>query len=64
MARYLIHLAGDVHQPLHSVLMFNSLHKTGDAGGISKFSLGNNVNITLRDGKKTNLHSYMDSMAA
>lgn len=33
MARYLLHLAGDIHQPLHSVSMYNSTHKKGDMGG-------------------------------
>lgn len=35
MARYLLHVVGDIHQPLHSVQMFNS-SKTlvnGDLGG-------------------------------
>lgn len=59
MARYLLHLVGDVHQPLHSVNMFNSKHKTGDLGGnlvkIITTASTNNTNI--------NLHAYMDSMA-
>lgn len=35
MARYLLHLAGDIHQPLHSVQMFNSTKAlvNGDQGG-------------------------------
>jgi hypothetical protein len=33
MARFLLHLVGDIHQPLHSVNMYNSIHKTGDKGG-------------------------------
>jgi hypothetical protein len=33
MARYLLHLVGDIHQPLHSVNMYNNIHKTGDKGG-------------------------------
>lgn len=33
MARFLLHLAGDIHQPLHSVTMYNSTLKTGDLGG-------------------------------
>ena len=33
MARYLLHLVGDIHQPLHSVTMYNSTLKKGDAGG-------------------------------
>jgi hypothetical protein len=34
MARYLLHLLGDIHQPLHSVTMYNSTLKKGDQGGI------------------------------
>ena len=34
MARYLLHLVGDIHQPLHSTMMFNATYKTGDLGGI------------------------------
>lgn len=34
MARYLLHLVGDIHQPLHSTTMYNSTYKTGDLGGI------------------------------
>lgn len=34
MARYLLHLVGDIHQPLHSVTMYNSTFKKGDLGGI------------------------------
>ena len=33
MARYLLHLVGDIHQPLHSVTMYNSSFKKGDLGG-------------------------------
>jgi hypothetical protein len=33
MARYLLHLVGDIHQPLHSTAMFNSTYKKGDLGG-------------------------------
>jgi hypothetical protein len=35
MARYLLHLVGDIHQPLHSVEMFNSTKTLiyGDKGG-------------------------------
>lgn len=37
MARYLLHLVGDIHQPLHSVTMYNSTLKKGDAGGNALF---------------------------
>ena len=32
-ARYLLHLVGDIHQPLHSTMMYNATYKTGDMGG-------------------------------
>ena len=32
-ARYLVHLAGDIHQPLHSVALFNTTYPNGDLGG-------------------------------
>lgn len=34
MARFLLHIVGDLHQPLHSVNMFNETYKNGDLGGI------------------------------
>lgn len=34
MARYLLHLVGDIHQPLHSTMMFNNTYKNGDQGGM------------------------------
>jgi len=46
MARYLLHLVGDIHQPLHSVTMYNSTLKKGDAGGIYILNiLGNLITI-------------------
>lgn len=33
MARYLLHLVGDIHQPLHSSCMYNETFKKGDMGG-------------------------------
>ena len=59
MARYLLHVAGDIHQPLHSVNMFDSKHKTGDLGGnLIKIITTESTNST-----HLNLHAYMDSMA-
>jgi len=59
MARYLLHIAGDVHQPLHSANMFNSKHKTGDFGG----NLVYIISTPSTNSTKINLHAYMDSMA-
>ena len=32
-ARYVVHLVGDIHQPLHSVALFNETYPNGDIGG-------------------------------
>ncbi len=49
---YLIHLAGDVHQPLHCATRYTEKHKDGDAGG--NF-------FVLMNARKDNLHSYWDA---
>lgn len=49
---YLIHLAGDVHQPLHCATRYTERHPDGDAGG--NFFL-------LTNAPKDNLHSYWDA---
>lgn len=56
MARFLEHLAGDIHQPLHSVSMYNNTLKTGDLGG-------NKIHIVVEQNHTMNLHAYLDSMA-
>ena len=56
MARYLLHLVGDIHQPLHNTNMFNASFKTGDLGG-------NLIKITTPTGASTNLHAFFDSIA-
>lgn len=47
-------MTGDIHQPLHSVSLFNETFKSGDRGG-------NSLTIYLQDGSKTNLHSFWDA---
>lgn len=57
MARYLLHVIGDIHQPLHSTNMYNAtLGKDGDLGG-------NKINISLINGTTMILHSYFDAIA-
>lgn len=57
MARYLLHLVGDIHQPLHSTNYFNETFKNGDLGG-------NLIKITLLNGTTNfNLHAYFDAIA-
>lgn len=55
-ARYLIHVTGDIHQPLHSVALFNETYPKGDRGG-------NSLSIYLSNNSKTNLHSFWDAGA-
>ncbi len=55
-ARYLIHLVGDIHQPLHSVALYNKTYPKGDAGG-------NLLHIKTLNGTVQNFHSFWDSGA-
>jgi len=55
-ARYLVHIVGDIHQPLHSVSLFNSTFPSGDRGG-------NSLKITLLNTTVQNLHSFWDAGA-
>lgn len=52
--RYLIHMVGDIHQPLHSVALFNHTYPKGDQGG-------NLLRIKLLNGSTANFHSFWDS---
>jgi hypothetical protein len=61
---WLLHLVGDVHQPLHAVTLFDDrftkIHEaehepdTGDRGG-------NEINVIPANGTSVNLHAYWDS---
>lgn len=55
-ARYLVHVTGDIHQPLHSVALYNETYPTGDRGG-------NSIKIELQNKTEQNLHSFWDSGA-
>jgi len=33
MIRYILHIIGDMHQPLHNSNFYNDTFKSGDAGG-------------------------------
>jgi len=55
-ARYLIHMVGDIHQPLHSVALYNHTYPKGDAGG-------NLLHIKTLNGTVQNFHSFWDSGA-
>ncbi|KAL4473566.1 hypothetical protein ABPG74_022430 [Tetrahymena malaccensis] len=56
MMRLLIHIVGDMHQPLHNVNMYNYTYTTGDLGG-------NKEKILLLNKTSMILHSYFDSGA-
>lgn len=55
-ARYVVHLLGDIHQPLHSVALFNLTYPKGDIGG-------NAEKVVLVNGSTSNFHSYWDAGA-
>lgn len=56
-SRYLVHVAGDIHQPLHSVALFNETFPNGDIGG-------NRIKVDLLNSTKNfNFHSFWDSGA-
>ncbi|MGR9503678.1 S1/P1 nuclease [Rhizobium leguminosarum] len=52
---WLLHLVGDVHQPLHATALFTKELPKGDAGG-------NGVFVLPADGEKIPLHAYWDSL--
>ena len=56
--RMIIHIIGDIHQPLHNSNYFNRTfnNSVGDMGG-------NLINVTRLDGIVMNLHAYWDSGA-
>lgn len=53
--RILIHIIGDIHQPLHTTALTNQQYKTGDLGG-NLYPLGPNPIAS-------NLHAYWDNGA-
>jgi len=56
LLRYLVHVVGDVHQPLHAVELFDDVHfPKGDMGG-NLFLIEYSANIN-------NLHKFYDSGA-
>lgn len=53
---WFIHLVGDIHQPLHTASLFNTLYPKGDLGG-------NSINVIVKAGNNaTNLHSFWDGL--
>ncbi|WP_027057344.1 S1/P1 nuclease [Mesorhizobium loti] len=52
---WLLHLVGDVHQPLHATARFSAAHPDGDQGG-------NLVTVKPAKGDELKLHFYWDGM--
>ncbi|WP_422926621.1 S1/P1 nuclease [Singulisphaera sp. PoT] len=52
---WIIHQAGDIHQPLHAVARFSKPLPNGDRGG-------NDVTFPNPRGMRTNLHAYWDDL--
>lgn len=48
------HVVGDMHQPLHSVALFNGTYPSGDRGG-------NSIKIIMPNRNSQNLHSFWDA---
>jgi hypothetical protein len=51
---WVIHLAGDVHQPLHAISMYSQEYPDGDRGG--------NADVIRADGNVLRVHSYWDGI--
>jgi len=55
--RFLTHIIGDVHQPLHSCALFNDKFPHGDEGG-NNFTIVYSPDPTMKE-----LHAWFDSGA-
>jgi hypothetical protein len=57
---WLLHLVGDVHQPLHATSRFSSAHTSGDEGGnLEKIHCGNRIEVFCRTSE---LHAFWDDL--
>ena len=67
--RFLVHLIGDIHQPLHVLNYFDSNFPSGDQSALSSplFPLGGNLFFVQTPGEgasqTTNLHAWTDGCA-
>ncbi|WP_292670231.1 S1/P1 nuclease [Mesorhizobium sp.] len=52
---WLLHLIGDIHQPLHATERISAINADGDRGG-------NEVNVMPATGETIDLHAYWDRM--
>lgn len=57
--RYLIHIVGDIHQPLHAITMESDALPNGDKGG-NDFPIKTGDNFTSMEKPPTNLHFLWD----
>ncbi|MEA2709422.1 MAG: hypothetical protein QOF78_2023 [Phycisphaerales bacterium] len=51
---WIMHLAGDIHQPLHAISMYSAQFPDGDRGG--------NANVVRGNDNVVRLHAYWDSI--
>ncbi len=52
---WVLHLVGDVHQPLHAVSLYSNTYPTGDQGG-------NAIHVATADNPNANLHGVWDGI--
>ena len=57
MLAWLLHLVGDLHQPLHSVALVNDTYPDGDHGGNDFF-----IRRSASSSQSQNLHSFWDGL--
>lgn len=55
---WIVHLVGDIHQPLHATAMYTKTFKSGDRGGNS-IKLGSSLAHSV---KEKDLHAYWDGL--
>jgi hypothetical protein len=65
---WLLHLVGDIHQPLHCASRFHAANPTGDRGGNNVAVVGNTLPVPCDDprycplGPPENLHLFWDDL--
>lgn len=58
---WLLHLVGDIHQPLHATARYNASFRRGDNGGNGvKLCTGRDCVLKCSDDKAQSLHSFWD----
>jgi hypothetical protein len=54
---WVMHVAGDLHQPLHAASLYSDVHPHGDAGGNDDYI------VDPASGRTTKLHAFWDNVA-